>query len=322
MGSPPWSPPYRLGGCGGAIPPAPRWRLAHRTVMVKMSSAVLLALLGGSAAVAAGADVPIWPRPASASIGIGVRELHGLTFTVTPAGDSPDLQAAIGRYTALMLPHGAAEPGAATSVSVAVLRVAREMTQTTDESYTLGIPASGGAITIRANTTIGAYRALETLSQLVEFNFSASAYAIRGVPWAIADRPRFPWRGLMVDTSRHWLPVASILRTLDGLAYSKMNVLHWHIVDRESFPLQLDSAPRLALGSWTPAERYSTSDVRRIVEYARVRGVRVVPEIDLPTHTASWCVGMPELCPHAPVIWNQSSGKGSGRFDCGPCSPW
>ena len=147
--------------------------------------------------------------------------------------------------------------------------------------------------------------------------------------------------------------MASIERTLEAMSFAKMSVLHWHIVDRESFPLVLESAPRLSLGAWTPEERYSSADVKRIVEFARLRGVRVVPEIDLPTHTASWCVGMPvrapptglcphapaiwnphelcprapltlrpqELCPHAPVIWNQSSGKGAGRFDCAPCSP-
>ena len=107
-----------------------------------------------------------------------------------------------------------------------------------------------------------------------------------------------------------FLPVASIEREIDAMSFAKMSVLHWHIVDRESFPLVLESAPQLSQGAWTAEERYSTADVKRIVEFARLRGIRVVPELDLPTHTASWCVGMPELlstrsCHLEPVQWQR-----------------
>jgi hexosaminidase len=288
---------------------------------------------GGSSAdatAAAAAAAAPWPRPASHVSGADVLPL-GLAGSARPplvfsvlSGGSADLEAATTRYLGWMFPHGGdrGANGSAVRCDITIAMAVAAMGRTTDESYTIRVPAATAApISIDANTTIGAYRALETLSQLVDFDFDTGIYAIHGVPLLISDSPRFAWRGLMIDTSRHWLPVPSIERTIEALSFAKMNVLHWHISDRESFPLQLESAPTLALGSWSAAERYSAADVRRIVEYARVRGVRVVPEIDLPTHTASWCVGMPELCPHAPVHWNQSSGKGSGRFDCGPCSP-
>jgi N-acetyl-beta-hexosaminidase len=289
-----------------------------------------LSLLGAMCCSVAAAppllQPPIVPLPASASSGASTRPLAAaLRFTVSGGHGSADLQAAIGRYRALIYAHGPPPSSdgesavAITTVDIAVKQAVRAMELRTDESYSLRVPATG-SVTIAANTTVGAYRALETLSQLVEYDFDhGGSYSIRGAPWTIDDRPRFPWRGLMIDTSRHFLPVRSILRTLDAMSYSKLSVLHWHLVDRESFPLVLESVPELSQGAWSAQEKYSASDVKQIVEHARLRGIRVVPEIDLPTHTASWCVGMPDLCPHKPVVWNATH-KG-GRFDCGACSP-
>ena len=93
----------------------------------------------------------------------------------------------------------------------------------------------------------------------------------------------------MVDTSRHFLPVRLLYETVDALMYNKMNVMHWHIVDEDSFPLRLVSHPELAeYGSFSSEETYSTDEVKDLVRYAMVRGVRVIPELDTPGHAYSW----------------------------------
>jgi|EP01043_Picozoa_sp_COSAG02_P013459 hexosaminidase len=227
------------------------------------------------------------PLPASVSSSTAQRPLAGkLQFTVS-RGDSPDLQAAIERYRPLIYTHGVHNSSSSggsraegsgsvlTTVQIAVKLVATMPQIDTDESYTLTVPEVGAA-SIDANTTVGAYRGLETLSQMVGYDFEDGSYFMHGVPLLVHDYPRFAWRGLMIDTSRHWLPVASILRTLDAMSYAKLSVLHWHIVDREAFPLVLDSVPKLAKGAWSVSEKYSTSDVKQIVEAARLRGIRVV----------------------------------------------
>jgi hexosaminidase len=93
----------------------------------------------------------------------------------------------------------------------------------------------------------------------------------------------------MIDSSRHFLPVKLILETIDAMMYNKMNVLHWHIVDEDSFPLILDSHPEIAqYAAFAPEETYTSKEARDIVDYAMRRGVRVVPELDTPGHAASW----------------------------------
>ena len=166
----------------------------------------------------------------------------------------------------------------------------------TDESYELSIPASGGA-TLSAPTVYGALRGMETFSQLVGFDPMSQQYTVGHVPWNIQDMPRFSHRGILLDTSRHFHSIRTIKRFVDSLSYAKFNVFHWHIVDSQSFPLQLHTLPNLVKGAYTPAEIYTPEDVMSIVEYAKARGVRVIPEFDTPGHAASWCVGYPDICP-------------------------
>ncbi len=106
------------------------------------------------------------------------------------------------------------------------------------------------------------------------------------------------------DTARHFLPVPTLLRQIDALAYNKMNTLHWHAVDADSFPLQMDAFPQLAAkGAFTPRATYSVSEQKEIVHYARQRGVRILLETDLPGHDTSWSIGHPDIfvtCPGGP----------------------
>eukprot|EP01112_Ceratiomyxa_fruticulosa_P009797 TRINITY_DN2571_c0_g1_i1.p1 TRINITY_DN2571_c0_g1~~TRINITY_DN2571_c0_g1_i1.p1 ORF type:complete len:599 (-),score=91.60 TRINITY_DN2571_c0_g1_i1:147-1943(-) len=157
-----------------------------------------------------------------------------------------------------------------------------------DESYQL-IVSSEAKLT--ANTVWGALRGIETFSQLVEWN--GQIYYIPNTPVQISDFPRFGWRGILLDTGRHYFPVSTILRTLDAMSYHKMNVLHWHMVDGDSFAFQSTTWPTLSEAAYTPASIYTHSDITNIVNYARFRGIRVIPEFDMPGHSASWGVGLP-----------------------------
>uniref|UniRef100_A0A9J8A149 Beta-hexosaminidase n=1 Tax=Cyprinus carpio carpio TaxID=630221 RepID=A0A9J8A149_CYPCA len=161
-----------------------------------------------------------------------------------------------------------------------------------DESYTLSV--SEGQAVLRSVSVWGALRGLESLSQLV-YQDDYGTYFINKTE--IVDFPRFAFRGLLLDTSRHYLPLYAILKTLDAMAYSKLNVFHWHIVDDPSFPYQSRTFPDLSnKGAFHPFTHiYTQSDVIRVIEHARMRGIRVVPEFDSPGHTQSWGKGQPGL---------------------------
>jgi hexosaminidase len=157
-----------------------------------------------------------------------------------------------------------------------------------DESYTLVITAE--RVVLDAPNPLGILHALETLLQIVDLDsetFFWPALSVR-------DYPRFPWRGLLIDVARHWQPVEVILRNLDAMAAAKMNVLHWHLSEDQGFRVESKRFPRLhALGS--DGLYYTQAQVREVVAYARERGIRVVPEFDMPGHTTAWFPGYPEL---------------------------
>jgi hexosaminidase len=131
---------------------------------------------------------------------------------------------------------------------------------------------------------------LETLQQLVQSD--ATGYFVPAV--SIRDVPRFRWRGLMIDCGRHFIPVDALKRTLDGMASVKLNVFHWHLSEDQGFRMESRAFPRLTeLGS--DGLFYTQEQAREIVVYARERGIRVVPEFDMPGHTSAWFVGYPDL---------------------------
>ena len=162
-----------------------------------------------------------------------------------------------------------------------------------DESYNLVVPAKGGQATLKAKTWVGALRALETFSQLVEAN-SDNKLVVHTA--SISDAPTYGHRGILLDTSRNFYPVSSILRILDAQAYNKMNVLHWHATDSQAWPLYFKSHPELTKkGAYSSREVYSPADVKKVISYAESLGIRVVIEIDMPAHTASIGKSHPDL---------------------------
>jgi hexosaminidase len=157
-----------------------------------------------------------------------------------------------------------------------------------DESYSLEVTNSQARLS--AATVVGALRGLETFLQLL--GGDKDGYFIPAV--SIQDKPRFPWRGLLIDIGRHWQPMEVIKRNLDGMAAVKLNVLHLHITEDQGFRIESKKYPKLhQMGS--DGNYYTQAEMREIIEYARMRGIRVVPEFDMPGHTTSWFVGHPEL---------------------------
>ncbi len=157
-----------------------------------------------------------------------------------------------------------------------------------DESYRLQVSAREARLD--APNPLGILRGLETFLQLVEpgpDNFTAGAVNIE-------DHPRFPWRGLLMDVSRHWMPIDIVKRNLDGMAAVKLNVFHWHLSDDQGFRVQSLRFPKLQeLGS--DGLFYTQDQVRDVIAYARDRAIRVVPEFDMPGHTSSWLAAYPKL---------------------------
>ncbi|MBS1823403.1 MAG: family 20 glycosylhydrolase, partial [Acidobacteria bacterium] len=157
-----------------------------------------------------------------------------------------------------------------------------------DESYTLAVTPAG--IKLHAATVVGAMRGLTTLEQLIQP--SGNGFVVPAVQ--IEDSPRFRWRGLMIDSGRHFEPVEVIKRNLDAMAAVKLNVFHWHLTEDQGFRIESKLYPRLN-GMGSDGLFYTQEQAREIVAYARARGIRVVPEFDMPGHTRSWLVGYPEL---------------------------
>src|SRR3989442_1257963 len=157
-----------------------------------------------------------------------------------------------------------------------------------DESYSLTITTHQARLA--APNPLGILRGLETLMQLVRSQGKGQV-----VPCVtIQDRPRFRWRGLLIDVARHWQPLEVVKRNLDGMAGVKLNVLHWHLTEDQGFRVESRRHPRLhQMGS--DGLYYTQDQLREVVAYARDRGIRVVPEFDMPGHVTSWLVGHPEL---------------------------
>lgn len=157
-----------------------------------------------------------------------------------------------------------------------------------NESYSLEVTRQGAHL--KAATDVGAMHGLQTFLQLVQTD--GAQFFVPAI--SIQDTPRFRWRGLMVDCGRHYMPVPVLLRILDGMAAVKMNVFHWHLTEDQGFRIESKVFPKLTeMGS--DGQFYTQEQARELVAYARERGIRVVPEFDMPGHTQAWFVGYPEL---------------------------
>ncbi|KAJ2783892.1 Glucosamine-6-phosphate isomerase (Glucosamine-6-phosphate deaminase) (GNPDA) (GlcN6P deaminase) [Coemansia javaensis] len=255
------------------------------------SPAILVATLVAARRAAAG----VWPIPATYDIGNIAVEIKRSDFMIkSNVTSSSVVNAAIERYQYLVeheyfeSPYNFNEDAVKTSGFLYALELNVQTAQDvfdleTDESYTLEVPLEGRAV-INAVTPFGAVRGLETFSQLITAN--SGRKIVRDAPVRIVDAPKFPHRGVLLDTSRNFYHVDAILRTLDAMAYNKLNVLHWHVVDAFSWPIESKVHPELTeKGSYSLDMRYSYEEIKKIINYAKNRAIRVMPEFDMPGHS-------------------------------------
>lgn len=234
------------------------------------------------------------PAPSTVQLGTGQLLITQAFSVVVTGTHDASLDGSVQRFVAQLsrqtgIPFRAKPDAANATVSIHVDH-AREAVQKLgeDESYELTITESGAKLT--APTPLGAFYGLQTFLQLVQPG--ASSFAVPAV--TIKDQPRFPWRGLLIDVSRHFIPLDVLKRNADGMAAVKMNVLHWHLSDDQGFRVESKKFPKLhEMGS--EGLYYTQDEIREFIAYAHDRGIRVLPEFDMPGHSRSWFVGYPEL---------------------------
>src|SRR5579863_9283751 len=235
----------------------------------------------------------LMPMPASVQTGSG-RLAITQTFSVAATGNHDasldrgirDFMVQLSRKTGIPFRPKA---GAAATLEVHADH-GREAVQQLgeDESYQLTVTDSGAKL--NAPTPLGVLHGLQTFLQLVQI--TPAGFAVSAV--TIKDQPRFPWRGLLIDVSRHFIPIDVLKRNVDGLAAVKMNVLHWHLSDDQGFRVESKKFPNLT-GMGSDGQFYTQAEIRDFISYAHDRGIRVVPEFDIPGHSRSWMLGYPEL---------------------------
>lgn len=250
-------------------------------------------------------EVTPWPKPTHVTNGSSMIEWSPGGVVASTASGSALLRGAVERLNELLSSGSGLAvsprslpprwPQVRLNVTVSVASDAEDLAYGIDESYSLSLGADGlGHIT--AASVFGAMHGLTTLAQLVERGDSSGATVrVRGLPWTINDEPRFAHRGMLVDTSRHFLPLDVLKGHIDAMAMNKLNVLHLHLVDFQSFPFDVPSLPNLVSGAYSEDEVYTAEDLSSLRDYAQARGVRIMVEIDTPGHSASWGRGMSEV---------------------------
>ena len=259
--------------------------------------ALEVAMLTLAAATVGGGTKPaLMPWPSSIEMGAGELAVGpGFRIAVTGKGGAlveraaKRFEARLALQTGLVLPDPVA-PSGGPGLEIRCGSAGKPLPHLgMDESYALTVTPEGARL--EAAEPWGVLRGIETFLQLVVPG-SSSSFRVPAV--AVQDRPRFPWRGLMLDSGRHFLTLDTIRRTLDGMAAVKLNTLHWHLTEDQGFRVESRRFPELQrMGS--DGLFYTQAEIRDLIAYAAERGIRVYPEFDMPGHSTSWFVSHPEL---------------------------
>ena len=267
-----------------------RWSIRLYSLTLLFGSVSAFAQMQTSASE----PLPIMPLPASATPGQGEFLIDG-RFAVTFSGfTEPRLNRARDRFLDTLtretgIPFSRESNTGDTRFQVHIGGPSATVQQLgEDESYQLTV--SPDAVVLKAANPLGAMHGLQTFLQLVRI--TPRGFTVPAV--TIDDKPRFPWRGLMIDSGRHFIPVLVIERNLDAMEAVKLNVFHWHLSEDQGFRVESKIYPLLQQKG-SDGLYYTQNQIRHIVEYARDRGIRVVPEFDMPAHATAWFVGYPDL---------------------------
>jgi hexosaminidase len=254
--------------------------------------------------------INVMPMPASVQMGSGAMPIDR-SFSVQVTGfHDASLDGSVARFVAQLSRQTGISFRPKSGESAPLLTVhadhGREPVQKLgeDESYELTISSTGA--TLNAPTPLGILRGFETFLQLVQPG--TNSFVVPAV--AIKDQPRFPWRGTLIDVSRHFIPLDALKRNVDAMAAVKLNVLHWHLSDDQGFRVESKRFPKLT-GMGSDGMFYTQEQIREFLAYAHDRGIRVIPEFDIPGHSRSWFLGYPEL----------SSGTGPYTLEGGGIDP-
>ncbi|KAJ2919216.1 hypothetical protein MD484_g1274, partial [Candolleomyces efflorescens] len=253
----------------------------------------------------------LWPLPKDITTGtIPLRLAPGFSISLAGVRNPPkDLVSAVSRTQAHLktdkLQALVPDRGASSRSAVAGARSLRSLRlvyngqgtpktiseeavaaiETRAEAYTLTVPSDGSEAVLTASSSLGLFRGLTTFGQLW-YDLDGTTYTLQA-PISISDSPAYPYRGFMLDTARNYFPIADIKRTLDAMSWVKINTLHWHVVDSQSFPLVVPGFNVISeKGAYHPKAIYTPADVKEIVDYAAARGIDIIAEIDTPGHTS------------------------------------
>ena len=261
--------------------------------LVRFLSVVLLSI---SAAFAATPQLDLLPQPKQVELGAGELSLRdGFVVRYSGVQDERVTRAVDRMYDRISRKLGFVvmkEPFAANPPTLEIIcdrKSGGVQKVTDDESYTLEVTTN--SVSLHAAEPLGALRGLETFYQLA--HNTGDGYGALPI-LRINDAPRFAWRGLLLDVARHYMPLEQIEREIDGLSAVKMNVLHLHLSDDQSFRVVSKKYPELTEKS-SHGQFYTQQQIKVLIAYARDRGVRVVPEFDVPGHSMAWLAAFPDL---------------------------
>ncbi len=276
-------------------------------ILLRWRSTVLLSasfLMHPHGTLFAQAPLPIMPLPAHAVQGSGNLSIDGGLQVRLEGYTEPRLERARDRFLAHLAAETGilpvpAQPGDHPTLVIKTAGPSAPVQQLgEDESYHLEVSPTGAVLS--APNPLGILHGLQTFLQLV--HTTPQGFAVDAV--TIDDQPRFPWRGLMLDVGRHFMPLETVRQTLDGMEAVKLNVFHWHLSENQGFRVESKTYPLLQ-EKGSDGLYYTQDEIRGIIEYARDRGIRVVPEFDMPGHATAWFVGYPDL----------ASGKGPYQIE-------